>query len=80
MSVSVVVCDSAPDVAVIVTVDVVDFGTVWDGLAGESTPHPLSRPKPSITIISVDIDGSRRRFLHPMQHSAAASVAPGNGE
>ena len=67
----VVDCCSVPDVAVTVTVEVV-------GLGCEFPPHALSEPSPNAQAASSDRICKRRRFFQPMQHTRAASVAPGN--
>jgi hypothetical protein len=65
-----VVCWSAPEVAVTVTVDVIGAG---DPLA----PHPPSTPNPTTLTTSINNACKRRLFFDPMQHNTAANTVPG---
>ena len=73
VSEKVAVCDSDPDVAVTVTVDVTGSDEVTTGEA----PQPLSRPIPTTLTASSKSIGKRRRFFQPRQQSATARAEPG---
>ena len=65
------VCWIVPDLAITVTEDVTGFGA---GLP----PHPISRLVPNeATAATTNSSCIARRFLHPKQQNAIASVAPG---
>ena len=69
----VAVCDSAPDVAVTVTVDV----TGCEPPPLEEPPQPVNRLSPPTLTASNSSNCKRRRFLMPKQQSAIASAEPG---
>src|SRR3954454_485561 len=74
--ISVRVCDCVdlPELAVIVTCEVVVF---FFEVVDES-PHPENRPSPAAVMMSNNIIWRRVRFLNPTRHKATASVATGS--
>jgi hypothetical protein len=71
----VVARESAPDVAVTVTVEVTGVGV--DG-PDDPPPQPLRRPKPAALSAKSKSIGKRRRFLNPNQQSVMAKAVSGS--
>jgi hypothetical protein len=59
-----------PDVAVMVTVEVV--------ACFDDAPHPESMPKPTVVTANASMICTLRRFLNPKKQRAIANVASGN--
>jgi hypothetical protein len=76
VSETVVACESAPDVAVMVTVEVTGVGA-----GGPEDPpplQPLRKPKPAALSDKTKSISRRRRFLNPNPQSAMAKADPGS--
>jgi hypothetical protein len=74
VSENVVACDSDPEVAVTVTVDVTGPGL------DDPPPHPLRRVRAPRQTVQSSIAWIARRLFHPRQQMAMAKVAPGRAE
>ena len=71
----VVACESAPDVAVMVTVEVTGVG---GGGPEDPPPQPLRKPKPAALSDKTKNVSRRRRFLNPNPQSAMAKADSGS--
>jgi hypothetical protein len=71
----VVVCESEPEVAVTVTVEVAD---VTDAPGLLALPQPKSRPAPAAVTVIISSSAKLRRFLHPKRQTEKASAVPGS--
>ena len=71
------VCDSDPEAAVTVTIEVTGGTEVT---TDAPLAQPLSRLRPATLTARSKSICKRRRFFQPMQHSATASVEPGSAE
>lgn len=69
------VCDSEPEVAVTVMVEVTGEEPPPPG---DPAPHPVSRPMPAKLTASSKSTGRLRRFLQTRQHNAIARADPGS--